>query len=38
MNINDRLDEMQQEIDDLKKWKSSCNMLMAGWGGTWTGF
>ncbi len=33
MNVNDRLDEMQKEIDDLLKWKASCNMLMAGWGG-----
>jgi len=33
MNVQDRLTELEREIDELKKWKASCNMLMAGWGG-----
>lgn len=32
-NVNDRLDELEKEIADLKQWKASCNMLMAWWGG-----
>lgn len=33
MNSNERLDEMQKRIDALEQWKTSCTMLMAGWGG-----
>lgn len=33
MSVNDRLDELEKEIEALKAWKANCNMLMAGWGG-----
>lgn len=33
MNVSERLDELEKEMEELKKWKASCNMLMAGWGG-----
>lgn len=32
-NTAERLDTMQAEIDELKKWKANCNVLMAWWGG-----
>lgn len=33
MSVNDRLDELEKQIEDLQQWKSNCSMLMAGWGG-----
>lgn len=33
MSTQERLEEIEREIEELKEWKRNCNMLMAGWGG-----
>ena len=30
--LETELNQMKEEVKDLLKWKSSCNLLMAGWG------